>query len=390
MARFILPTLALVGAAIAQCDGPSITISSDADAMTIQNCQKYNGDVIIDSSVSGTINLNGVSQIAGDLKCENAMSLNTINADQLGTIAGTFDLQNLTTLSTLSFSSLTRVNKINWIGLPALQALNFPQGIRESNNVYISNTELNDLNGIELTQVASMDVNNNPYLNTINVNGLTNITDALSFSANGMNLDVSFPNLQGAGNLTFRNVSSIDVPSLSEVGGAIGLYSDYFLNFSAPNLSTVGQSLAIIDCPQLNMISFPELTYIGGGFIIVNNTNLKAIDNLPNLKTIAGAIDFVGTFDAVDINAVRDVRGGATVTTSSQNQTICDLFNKAASRSVIKGSNKCQVNTATDQTNGSSTSSGSSSSSNAAVALGYDAAAPFTGLLGFIAWMLFL
>jgi hypothetical protein len=206
-------------------------------------------------------------------------------------------LTGLTILSTLQFDSLSAINEIYWVGLPALQGLNFNSGISRANIVYISNTQLNTLAGIELTAVTSMDVNNNPYLTTIDVNGLANVTNSLSFSANGRDLEISFPNLEGAANLTFRNVSKISMPSLSSVDGDMGFYSNTFETFAAPNLTQTGGTLAFVDSPGLSSLSFPLLTTIGGGFQIANNTNLKTINGFPKLKTIVGALDFAGTFN---------------------------------------------------------------------------------------------
>ncbi|KAL8243813.1 hypothetical protein R6Q59_010071 [Mikania micrantha] len=390
MVKYLVSSLVLAGFALAQtstvCNGPSITIASDADASQIATCGIYNGDVIIDSSASGTINLSGVQQISGNLQCRNATGLNAINANSLTTIGKTFDLESLITLATLNMPYLKRVANVNWVALPALQSLNFQTGIQQASSVVISNTQLNDLDGIELTSVGSIDVNNNPYLNTINVNNLKNITQALSFSANGMNLNVQFPSLQYAGNLTFRNVSSVDMPSLSSVGGSIGMYSDYFQNFSAPNLSTVAAALAFIDCPQLTTFSFPSLTLVGGGFIVVNNTNLKSISGFDKLVTIGGAIDFIGTFDTVEAKSLKDVRGGANVVTSSQNQNICSIFQSASKNQVIKGNTMCSTNTVTAQTNGTSGSSNGTKS--AANILSISPAITFTSFFSFAAYML--
>lgn len=279
------------------CDGPSITIASSADAAQIADCETYDGDVIIDSTASGIVQINGVQQITGSLTCVNATQLTAITSDQINTIQGTWGLQDLTILSTLQFDSLTGVNTINWVGLPALQSLNMAQGISKANNVYISNTQLNNINGIELTAVGQLNINNNPFMTTVNVNDLTNVTDSLSFSANGRDLEISFPNLQDAANLTFRNVSKISMPSLANVAGSMGFYSDTFETFQAPNLTQTGGTLAFVDSPSLTSFAFPALTTIGGGFLVANNTKLKAIDGLPKLSTIVGALDFAGSFN---------------------------------------------------------------------------------------------
>jgi hypothetical protein len=223
--------------------------------------------------------------------------LTELSADQLGSIGGKFNLQNLTILSTLAFSSLNNVHEIYWQGLPALQGLNFFQGVSKAKNVLISNTQLNSLAGIELETVGNFDIDNNPFLNTVNVNSIKTISGSLTVSANYKNLDITFDNLQSANNMTFRNVSSVVMPSLYQVNGSLGFYSDTFQSYSAPNLTSTGGPLAFVDCPQLSNISMPKLTGVGGGFLIANNTNLKSIDGFPKLQTIVGALDFAGVFD---------------------------------------------------------------------------------------------
>ena len=251
----------------------------------------------IASTASAAIALDGVQQITGDLTCQNAGQLTELSADQLGTIGGRFYLNNLTILSTLAFSSLNKVDEIYWVGLPALQGLNFPQGVSKATNVLISNTQLNTLSGIELETVGNFDIDNNPYLNTVNVNQIATITGSLTVSANYKNLEIVFDNLEAANNMTFRNVSSVTMPSLSQVNGSLGFYSDTFQSFSAPNLTATGGGLAFVDSPSLSKISMPILTEVGGGFLIANNTNLKSINGFPKLQTIVGALDFAGTFD---------------------------------------------------------------------------------------------
>ena len=273
-----------------------MTITTQADADALQSCSKYTGDITISNQAAGTIAINGVKQITGDLSCNNATQLSSITSDQLNSIGGTWSLQSMTILSNLQFDSLTSVNQIYWVGLPALQGLNFAQGIQKATNVLISNTQLYTSSGIELQQVGILNINNNPYLSTVNVNNLKNVTNQLLFSANAMDLQISFPNLQGAANMTFRNVSTIDMPSLNNVAGDMGFYSDVMTSFAAPNLTMTGGTLAFADCPQLNNLSFPSLTQIGGGFLLGNNTALTAINGFPQLKVVVGAIDFAGTF----------------------------------------------------------------------------------------------
>lgn len=318
--------------------------------------------------------------------------LNGITTDYLNTITGTFSLTGLTVLSNLQMNSLSGVNSIYWVTLPQLQALNFGVGVTKANQVYISDTQLSSLSGIELQQVGNIDINNNFYLNTVNVNNLVNVTSAMSFSANGPSLDIALPNMLNAANLTFRNVTSVEMPSLANVPGAMGFYSDMFANFSAPNLTTIGQSLAFVDCSNLQSISFPSLTTIGGGFLLSHNPQLAAIDQFPSLTKIQGAIDFAGSFSSVRLPNLTTVRGGANVQTTSTNSSICQLFNSAHQHGAIQGNVNCSTGVTNPQNNGTSTgsSSGSTSSKNAAPLVGYNPAAPFTGIAALVAALFFL
>jgi len=382
--------------AVAQCDGPSITITTTEDAAAISTCETYKGDVIISSDAAGQISLSGVQAISGDLRCTNASQLTAISADRLSQIGGMFDLEELQIMSSLQMGSLIGVNQIKWIALPALQSLNFGAGVNKANQVYISNTGLTDLRGIELELVQSMDINNNQYLKTINVNALTNVTSGLSFSANGMNLEIEFPNLQNAANLTFRNVTSISMPSLSEVPGSMGFYSNYFETFSAPNLTETGATIAFVDSSKLSNLSFPMLEAVGGGLLLANNSKLMSLaGSFDAVSTIDGDINFYGSFDVVSFNSLTDVKGASTVYTSSTNGTICDLFESAKSNQVIKGKSTCQTNSDNTDGKGNSTStgsgSGSSTSSGAAVRnLNYDPSAPLTGFAALVAALLFI
>jgi hypothetical protein len=129
------------------------------------------------------------------------------------------------------------------------------------------------------------------------VNQITTITGTLNIAANYKNLVITFDNLQSANNMTFRNVSSVSMPSLYQVNGSLGFYSDTFQSFSAPNLTATGGALAFVDSPNLSNISMPKLIEVGAGFLIANNTNLLSIDGFPKLQTIVGALDFAGTFN---------------------------------------------------------------------------------------------
>jgi len=262
--------------------------------------------------------------------------------------------------------------------------------VSQADNVLISNTQLNTLAGIELETVGNIDIDNNPYLNTVNVNQISTITGSLNIAANYKNLDITFDNLQQANNMTFRNVSSVTMPSLSQVNGSLGFYSDTFQSFSAPNLTATGGALAFVDSPNLSNISMPKLTYIGAGFLIANNSNLKSIDGFPKLQTIVGALDFAGAFDNATLPALKDVRGGLNIQTSSSTFD-CTPFDNDKQNSIVKGVYTCAKAQTAPNTNPNAASSapGSSSTSKSGAA-NFDPSTPLTGLGALLAAILMI
>jgi hypothetical protein len=353
-------TVASVAHGQQQCNNGPYNIQSNGDVSQISNCQdgKVTGDVVLGESVT-TVTLTGVQEITGSLTCVGATNLTSLSAPSLQSIGNQFELTRLTLLSNLQFPELTTVGSIAWTTLPALQQLTFTSKVTMATDVLITDTFLTSLDGIDLQVVDTFNINNNNYLTDVNLQ-LGNVTTALNVDSNAKGLTATFPNLIWAFNMTFRQCAGINVPSLAAVNGSMGLISNSITGFSAPNLTTVGQSLSFVDNTQLTNISLPQLTIVDGTFQIANNTEITSIEGFPKLATVGGAIDFSGNFTKADLPALSDVRGGFNLQSSG---TIdCDGFNTAHNNGVIKGSKYvCKGNQATPGTAGStSTSTGSS------------------------------
>jgi hypothetical protein len=367
--KFLIPALAVVGFVSAQtaavCSQATATINSQADATQYADCSTISGTVVIGPSASGTISLDGPSTITGDLICQNAPGLTSFSSASIGQISGAFNFQNLTLLSTLSMTDLTAVGSITFVSLPALSQFTFPSVITKASTVQVSNTFLSTLDGINLGTVQTLQVDNNNRLQTFSTQ-VGNITSSATINANGRNLAVSFPNLIWAANMTFRNVSTISIPSLATVNGSLGFYGNYMSSVAAPNLTSVGNfatgqgSLAFVANAALANISMPLLNSVGGADQIANNSALNAI-SFPLLATVGGAIDFSGNFTTPALPAISNVKGGFNI--QSEQQIDCSGFQaEAGSGKAIQGTFICKT-TADASSLSSSTSSGSAASS---------------------------
>ena len=226
---------------------------------------------------------------------DNVTQMTGLSGSSLESIGDTFGLNGLTILTTLNFPRLSVVGSIDWTALPQLQGLSFTSGLQEAGSVSIQNTQLNTLTGINLQMVDTLTIANNPYLNDINMQ-LGNVTQSMVLEANGRNVSATFPNLEWAFNMTFRNVSKVSIPSLASVNGSMGFYANFFDSIAGPNLTTVGGSLSFVSNEAMTNLSFPELTTVNGGLQVANNTALPSVDGFPALATVGGALDFNGDF----------------------------------------------------------------------------------------------
>lgn len=195
--------------------------------------------------------------------------------------------------------SLSTVNQMNLTALPVIQSLGFGAvGITKAHSILITNTGLITLDGLNnLPSVDALDINNNQALQNISMK-VSEIKSSLSIvDNNGLTtgLNVDFPLLQTAQNMTFRNCSDIKLSALQNVTDELGFYGNDFTSISAPNLTSC-RGFSMVGNLQLTNLSFNSLRNLDGSLLVSNNTKLGIIDGLQKLETIGGAADLNGNF----------------------------------------------------------------------------------------------
>jgi len=347
LANYLVPALAVLGMVSGASTNPAckqtkVTISSQSDADELNGCSTFTGDIEISAKVpSGGIALNGIEQLNGDLIANNAVKLTSLSATELGSISGTIKFTSLTTMSSLEFPKLSSVGAISWTTLNALQQLAFTTGVTKAKSVFITDTALTTLDGINLATVDNFEITNNAYLREIETQ-VGNISQALIINNNGPDLKLTFPNLIWAQNMTVRNVSSLSIPSLTKVKSTLGIYGSYMESVIAPNLTSVGGDLAFVADSSLTNISMPLLKTIGGGLLIANNTKLLDITGFPALESAGGAVSISGNFTKAAFPSLKDVKGTFNAQTSAKFS--CNEFNKLGddSTQVVKAEVYCK------------------------------------------------
>jgi hypothetical protein len=357
---FFLASLACAGLVNANTCKQDYSINSDGDVSQLSGCDTVKGTITVGSGVVN-FSMSDVQNIQGDLNIKGASGLTLISCPQLQSISGGFNLQELTILQTLSCPSLTQVGTINWVTLPAWNALEFTAEVTQCTEVLITDTILTSLDGINLVTADMFNINNNKYLKTVNV-ALNNVTGALSIEFNSKDVDVSFPDLAWAMNITVRDAGSVSFPKLQGVNSTIAFINNTFTDCQFPALTQVGQSFAFNSNSQLTNITASKLETIGGTFQIANNTKLLRIDSFQDLTSVDGSVDFSGAFTYATLPSLDDVRGGFNVQTTANFS--CTEFDNYHSSGVIKGDGyTCagKLDEAKSSTGGASTGSGGSS-----------------------------
>ncbi|CAD1785260.1 similar to Saccharomyces cerevisiae YDR055W PST1 Cell wall protein that contains a putative GPI-attachment site [Maudiozyma barnettii] len=348
--------------------GTSATATAQADLDKIASCTELVGNLTITGSL-GSAALANVKKIDGSLRLYNATDLVNFSADSLTIVTGGLTLEDLTVLASASFGSLQQVDSIILQTLPAIST--FSTNLQKANNIQISDTTLESVDGFStLKEVSELNINNNRYLSSFN-SSLESVSDSLQISFNGESTQVSFNELVWANNITLRDVEQATFPKLQTVNASLGFINNTLSNITLNKLTKVGQTFSVTSNEDLTVLECKNLTSIGGGFVVANNTNLQKIDGFSNVQTVGGAVIVTGEFSSLDLSSLKSVRGDATIETNASNFS-CSAIKKLQSNGAIQGDSFVCKNGAVSSSSSSavtsSTKSGSKTSSSSKTA----------------------
>jgi len=385
LAKQIAATAALSfvsGALAVGCSDPTATIRSPADATAIAKCGDIDGSILISKDYSGPVDLGALQQIGGDLTAQDNGNITSLTANFLQSIGGALSLKNLIGLSSLNLQRLSSVDKIEWVTLTLLTGATLgTPGITKASSVLVADTRIKNLNGINVDNLSFLNLNNNKEIVTFNSN-IKTISDQVIIDANGLKMQMSLPNLKWAANMTISNVTTFSAPSLATVNGSLSFGSNYFTSLTFPNLTSLEEgTLSIVSNPQLQNLTFPALTKIGGGFIVANNTGLGGIGGFSKLEDIGGAIALRGSFKDFSFPALDNVRGAAEITSTEDIKSSCDKFQSDKGNDV-QGGVTCTAENASANNDTGEGSTGGASGSNTGSSAGVSISANMATLLG--------
>ena len=285
---------------------------SQAAADTLSNCSTITGNVVIQSNAPTQITLNGIEVIDGNLATSSCDGLQKITAPVLSQITDNFTLSSLPLLTSLEFPLLDSINGgVYWDTLPDLTDVSFgnlttsPHGLPGANvdgDISISSTALSSLAFLNFTHYSTpalIWIKGNQQLNNINLTGLSWGSNSLVIVNNGPSAQIFLPDLRSVGAIIISNASHIEIPSLSETSASLEISNNYIDVFAAPNLTAIGGSFIVRNNYLLGDLNLPLLTTIGDGpgecdFIVANNTALNTITHLNQLWYTQGNVTLSG------------------------------------------------------------------------------------------------
>lgn len=310
------------------------TATAQSDLDSLSSCKTISGSLSLSGSLVNP-SLSGVQTIEGDLNIDNSGDIVSFTADSLTEITGDILLQNLTSIQTVSFPALTSVGSISLIALPVLDNIVIT-ALDSADNVIISDTSLASLEGFNnLEEVSVFNINNNGDLVTID-SPIKSVSNSLSISSNGDDLELVFNNLEWANNVTVLGAGSVEFNSLQKVNQSIGFINNTFSNLNLNNVSTIGVTLNVVSNNELTEVSLSSLKSLGGALVIANNSKLTNVTGFPSLTSIGGALDVVGPFAQFTLPKLTSIKGGADIETSKSNFS-CDAFNALEQKGKIEG-----------------------------------------------------
>jgi hypothetical protein len=173
--------------------------------------------------------------------------------------------------------------------------------------------------------------------------GILNITGGTNASPTGSSLTGVSTLLQGGAQIAFKVPSIWNMLASSLSSAFEGLSSDTLTALSAPNLLTLSGTF-LLDCPNIESISFPVCTSIGGRLGLALSASNVVNFSFPALATVGENVELTaGLFSALDLPALTSI-GGAIILILP-NLTSVDLSSLVSVGSVIlfSDSNECPL-----------------------------------------------
>lgn len=192
----------------------------------------------------------------------------------------------------MAMPALTSVGSVHFQSLPALDVLNLTSGITIADSIFINDTLLSSIAGIEVVSVGDFSLTGNHRLGRVDL-PIRNITGDFIARFNGARTQIYLPDLPFAKSLNITHVLSFEAPQLETIEKFAQFDNNFFTSLTIPRLRSIEGLVRFDYNNDFTSLSFPELEYCGD-LIITNSLNLSSI-SLPALKAINGQLSITNS-----------------------------------------------------------------------------------------------
>ncbi|KAJ2700724.1 cell wall protein Ecm33 [Coemansia sp. IMI 203386] len=307
--KYILAITTLAAIAAGACN-KDITVKGQSDINTINACEKFQGDIVIDGVDGlGALSIDNVEEVTGDIVIQNMYDLQTVSLGQL-TKAGSFKVLNNTNVYKVDIPNLKTVGDFQIIINPNLKELTY-KNMTSVDNFQIITSYVSTIGAFTASKVKNIEVLSNLQLSQLDFHNVKETTGYINIANNGKNANVTFSSLTTVGgNVSFADATVLDISKLSSIADDFSLYTNSFKNLTIGALSDAQKSITLSG-NKFSAISFPKLSEVGSSINIANNTNFKSISKstFPELATVPGSIFLEGSFDNMTFPSLKEVDG---------------------------------------------------------------------------------
>lgn len=323
------------------CKRSEFRILNQAELDQIGGCQQLVGDLVFDNFSDSLIRMNVLTHIEGSIHVLRSPSLLRLEAQSLEVVTESIQMDRLQSLAMINFPLLTYVKDLDLKVLPLLTFMDLGK-VQNIRRLVLSDTALTSVSVANASNMTDFDINNNRFMESIEI-GVQDVSGTLHISGNGRNINVDLSQLRVANNITVNNVEALKFDSLEDVSGSVSILENTFSSLSLPKLSRVGGLIRLADNNIVTSVEVNALTDIGGGLLIVNNTNLNNINFFPSLTVIGGGLDIEGDVQQTSWPELRFIKGAANLISTSNDFDCSEWLNSEVNDAMRGGEINCQA-----------------------------------------------
>ena len=266
----------------------------------------------------------GVEQVIGSIIVANNSEITTIAADKLHSVSNNMVLDTLPLLTNITLPMWASANTIILNQIPPPNILNMQTHVQQVTNLYITDTTLETLFGLLLqtSQMETLQITGNKFLQDCWF-GVGNITQQATIVNNSGQMKLTLPYLTYAYNMEITNASVVEMPVLQSVNQHLDISWNQIQNLSLPELSYVGGDFGVNSNGQLADIDLPMLVNVQGNMEVRGNTQLEDLSGYSALAYVGKDLTLEGEFDqCVPRSRVRKMH---TLTCMQRQAQVADL-----------------------------------------------------------------